>query len=40
MDISIVNSECPNCEYKIGLNCGNEDEIYLYMNPNVDRRFF
>ena len=33
---------CPKCdEYGQGLNCGSdESDIYLYMNENVDPRFY
>lgn len=37
---SIIESECPACGYKRGLNCGTEDEIYLYMNPNLDKKYY
>ena len=38
---SIVRTECPRCESYSGLNVGNnEEDIYLYMNPNVDERYF
>lgn len=41
ISISIVRTECPRCEEYSGLNVGyDQDEIYLYMNPNVDERFF
>ena len=32
---------CSECESRIGLNLGcDENDIYLYMNPNLDRRYF
>ena len=37
-----VASACPGCgEYTKGLNCGNTaEDLYLYMNTNVDPRYF
>ena len=33
-----VKTNCPHCGVTTGLNLGDsEDDIYLYMNPNVDR---
>lgn len=41
IDVSIVRSECPRCGEYSGLNVGdNEEDYYLYMNPNVDERYF
>ena len=41
INILMVNSECPQCEWDIGLNCGdNQDDLYLYMNANVDPRYY
>ena len=41
IDASIIRSECPKCHYDKGLNCGSEkEEIYTYMNPNLDERFY
>jgi uncharacterized OB-fold protein len=38
---SIVNVECSRCGSYVGLNCGNKkDDVYLYMNPNVDKRYY
>lgn len=38
---SIVNSMCPRCEGRVGLNCGDkEQDIYLYMNINLDNRYY
>ena len=38
---SIVESTCPGCNGRIGLNCGNkEEDIYVYMNPNLDERYY
>lgn len=37
----IVNAECPECGYTRALNCGdNEDDIILYANINLDKRYF
>lgn len=36
-----VKDKCPTCGYKTMLNLGeNKEDIYLYMNPNVDYRYF
>lgn len=41
IEISIVNCRCPRCGSYDGLNCGNiKEDIYIYMNPNVDERYF
>ena len=41
INVSITRTECPRCHSHSGLNCGNdESEIYLYLNPNVDERYF
>ena len=41
IDISIVRTECPRCGKHSGLNIGdNKENYYLYMNPNVDERFY
>jgi predicted RNA-binding Zn-ribbon protein involved in translation (DUF1610 family) len=38
---SIIQSVCPRCGENIGLNCGDkEEDIYVYMNPNVDERYY
>ena len=38
---SIIQSECPRCGENIGLNCGDkEEDIYIYMNPNLDERYY
>ena len=38
---SIVKSICPKCKSKVGLNCGDrKEDIYYYMNPNVDARYY
>jgi transcription elongation factor Elf1 len=38
---SIINSVCPRCGGHVGLNCGDtEDDLYIYMNPNLDERYF
>ena len=39
IDKLYVATHCPNCESISGLNLGDdEDDIYLYMNPNIDNR--
>lgn len=41
IDISIIESKCPKCWYKIGLNCGDKKEdLYLFMNENIDPRYY
>lgn len=41
IDETFIATNCPECGVTTGLNLGcDEDEIYLYMNPNVDSRFF
>jgi hypothetical protein len=38
---SIIQSVCPRCGEDVGLNCGNrEEDIYIYMNPNLDERYY
>lgn len=38
---SIIQSVCPRCGENIGLNCGeNEEDVYIYMNPNLDERYY
>ena len=38
---SIVCTMCPRCGENVGLNCGdNKDDIYIFMNPNLDGRYF
>ena len=38
---SIVKSECPECYGHVGLNCGDkEEDIYVYMNVNLDNRYY
>ena len=38
---SIIQSVCPMCGTCVGLNCGDkEEDIYMYMNPNVDKRYY
>lgn len=38
---SIIQSVCPRCGENIGLNCGDkEEDIYIYMNPNLDERYY
>ena len=38
---SIIQSVCPVCWKCVGLNCGDkEEDIYMYMNPNVDKRYY
>ena len=38
---SIIQSVCPRCGENVGLNCGDkEEDIYIYMNPNLDERYY
>ena len=38
---SIVKSVCPECDCPVGLNCGDsKEDIYYFMNPNVDSRYY
>ena len=38
---SIIESKCPRCGDMVGLNLGDkEEDIYLYMNVNIDWRYF
>ena len=38
---SIIQSVCPRCDECVGLNCGDkEEDIYIYMNPNLDERYY
>jgi len=38
IDETFVKANCPNCGITTGLNLGEDQEdIYLYMNPNMDR---
>lgn len=38
---SIVESVCPICRGHVGLNCGDkEEDIYVYMNVNLDNRYY
>lgn len=36
----IIESVCPECGGDIGLNCGDKDDIYYFMNPNMDERYY
>lgn len=41
IDQTFIAVNCPECGVTTGLNLGYEkDDIYLYMNPNVDARYF
>ena len=42
IDKLYVASVCPRCgDYGNGLNCGdNKDDLYLYMNENLDPRYY
>lgn len=36
-----VKANCPNCGIVTGLNLGdNEDDVYVFMNENVDPRYY
>lgn len=36
-----VKTNCPNCGIVTGLNLGdNENDVYIYMNENVDPRYY
>ena len=36
-----VTAYCKECESRMAINLGDkEEDIYLYMNPNLDERFF
>lgn len=38
---SVVNSECPECGWYKGLNCGdNELDIMEFYDPYLDKRFY
>ena len=38
---SIIQSVCPRCGDYVGLNCGDkEEDIYIYMNSNLDERYY
>lgn len=38
---SIIQSVCPRCGENIGLNCGDkEEDVYIYMNINLDERYY
>ena len=38
---SIIESVCPECRGHVGLNCGDkEEDIYVYMNVNLDNRYY
>ena len=38
---TFIRANCPNCGMTTGLNLGdNEDDIYLYMNINMDKRIY
>ena len=41
ISVSIVKTYCPRCGEYSGLNCGsNEDDLYYFMNPNVDEKYY
>lgn len=41
IDISIIKMKCPNCGKYTGLNLGNDiEDLYIYMNPNCDTRYY
>lgn len=36
-----IKGNCPNCGVTTGLNLGeNEDDIYVFMNENLDPRYY
>lgn len=36
-----VKENCPNCGVVTGLNLGdNENDVYIYMNENIDPRYY
>ena len=36
-----VKANCPNCGVVTGLNLGyNENDVYVYMNENIDPRYY
>ena len=36
-----IAAYCQECESRIAINLGDDiSDIYLYMNPNLDERFF
>ena len=37
---SIIQSVCPRCGESIGLNCGDKEDVYIYMNINLDERYY
>lgn len=41
MSVSIVQSECPKCQYERGLHCGyNEIDVMELKDPYLDERYF
>lgn len=41
IETSIISSICDDCGYNKALNLGNkEEDIYIYINPNVDSRYY
>lgn len=41
IDKLYVTSVCPRCDNNVGLNCGDdENDIYVYMNENLDPRYY
>lgn len=41
IEASIISSVCDECGYNKALNLGDkEEDIYIYMNPNVDSRYY
>lgn len=41
VDAFYIDTECPECGYEVGLNCGeNEEDVYELMNINLDDRFY
>ena len=41
VDAFYIESECPDCGYNVGLNCGeSKEDVYELININLDQRFY
>ena len=41
IDVSVLESECPSCEWDKGLNLGDKKEdIYRYYDNSLDERYY